>query len=343
MKILLIGGTKFLGRHLVEAALAREHEVTLFNRGKYSSENFEKVEQIRGNRHSDLEKLAGRGFDAVIDTCGYLPQSVKQSAEFLKAAVGQYVFISSVSAYADFSNPDFDETAPLAELTGEQQKKADAVELTGDIPAYALGEMYGALKAQCERAAESAMPNRVLNVRSGLIVGAFDPTDRFTYWVTRVARGGRVLAPGSPHRFVQFVDVRDLSEWIVGMIERGAAGIYNVTGKPFALTMEKMLAEIKAATGSDARFVWAGEEFLERENVAPWSEMPLYLPESDAESKGFLSANIDRALKTGLSFRPLGDTIRETFRWRQTVEGDLKAGISAERESELLAKMPEQS
>ena len=343
MKILIIGGTKFLGRHLVTAAQARNHEITLFNRGRLSRENVEGVEQLFGDRNSDLEKLEDRRWDAVIDTCGYLPQSVKLSAEYLKGAVGQYVFVSSLSAYADFSQPNFDETAPAAELTAEQQKKVDSIELTGEIPAYALGEMYGPLKVQCERTAEKAMPGRVLNVRSGLIVGEFDPTDRFTYWATRVARGGEVLAPGEPNRFVQLIDASDLAEWIIKMIEQNETGVYNATSKPFELTMSGMLEEIKNVSGSDAEFVWVREDFLKQENIEPWSDMPLYLSESEKAFQGFLSANVDNALKKGLSFRPLSETIRDTLEWRRTKDEGLKAGITAEREKKLLRKWHEQS
>jgi 2'-hydroxyisoflavone reductase len=202
--------------------------------------------------------------------------------------------------------------------------------------------MYGALKALCEQAAERAMPGRVLIVRSGLIVGAFDPTDRFTYWVMRIAKGGEVLAPGSPDRYVQFIDASDLSEWIIKMIERNENGIYHATGKPFELTMGNMLEEIKSVSDSDTEFTWVSEEFQKEENVEEWGEMPLYLPESREEARGFLSVNIDKALGKGLSFRPLNETIRETLEWRRTKNDELKAGISAEREKELLRKWREQ-
>src|SRR4051812_31857148 len=187
MKILIIGGTKFLGRHLIKAAAQNSHELTLFNRGKFLPGELENVEQIHGDRYTDLEKLAGRSFDVCIDTCGYLPQSVKLSSEFLGDAVDRYVFVSSISAYANFRRADFDETAPLAELTAGQQKQLAAIDPKSDLTGAALGEMYGALKVLCEREAETAMPGRVLIVRPGLIVGEYDFTDRFSYWVMRVA------------------------------------------------------------------------------------------------------------------------------------------------------------
>ena len=332
-----------MGRHLVNAALARNHEITLFNRGKHSSAGLPAVEQIHGDRNRDLDKLKNRAWDAVIDTCGYLPQPVKASAEALKNSVNQYVFVSSISAYADFSQPDFDETAPVARLTAEQKQKAQEIDSSGEMTGAVLGEMYGALKVLCEEEAERAMPNRVLQVRAGLIVGSYDPTDRFTYWVMRVSRGGEVLAPGNPDRFIQFIDARDLSEWIIKMIERGENGVFNVNGLPNKLTMAQMLEQIKTASRSDAFFTFVSEDFLQRENVQPWGEMPLWLPEKELSFKGFLLANVDKAVRTGLTFRPLGETVEDILSWRKAnfQTDELKAGICAEREQELLHKWRE--
>ena len=343
MKILIIGGTKFLGRHLINAATERNHTVTLFNRGKYSTEKFENVEQIHGDRNFDLDKLNGQNWDAVIDTCGYLPSAVNKAVEVFKDNVGQYILISSISAYSNFSQPNFDETTPLAKLNDEQLNRADAIDVTGEISGFTLGDLYGSLKVLCESAVAMAMPNQTLIIRAGLIVGAYDTTDRFTYWANRVARGGEILAPGNPNRFVQFIDAFDLASWIVKMIERQKSGIFNVTGKPYELTMEKLLAEIKTVSQSNAEFIWVSEDFLTRNNVAPWSEMPLYLPESDNESKGFLLANIDKALQSGLEFRPLSETIADILAWRENKTDELKAGISSEREKELLKMWREQS
>jgi len=341
MKILIIGGTKFLGRHLIEAALKNGHEVTLFNRGQFSKEEFENVEQIHGDRNFDLGKIADRRFDVCIDTCGYLPQSVKAAAEFLRDAVGQYIFISSISVYRDFREINFDETAPLAELTAEQREKFEKIDVKDELTGVILGEMYGALKVLCEREAEKAMPDRVLKVRPGLIVGEFDWTDRFPYWVMRVAKGGEILAPADPRRFIQFIDARDLAEWIIKMAEENQNGIFNVTGKPFDLTFGRFLEEIKNVTQSDANFTFVSEEFLKDHDVEAWSEMPLYLHESNTDWQGFLSVNIDKALEKGLNFHALDDTIRTTFNWRRSVKDELKAGISVERESELLKKWHE--
>ena len=339
MKILIIGGTKFLGRHLVDAALKNNHEVTLFNRGrKYAGETIENVEQIHGDRNADLENLGGGNWDAVIDTCGYLPQTVKASAEFLADKVNQYVFVSSASVYPETPEPDYDETTQTATLTEAQQREVEKIDPRGELTGATLGENYGALKKLCEEAAEAAMPNRVLNVRAGMIVGAFDPTDRFTYWVMRVADGGEILAPGTPENFVQMIDARDLSEWIIKMVEENAAGIFNVTGKPFELDFGKMLDQIKTTTDAQAEFVWIDEQFLTENNVSPWGEMPFYLPESAAELRGFLAMNVDKASAQGLNFRPLRESILDVLNWRKTQDFAMRAGISGEREKELLQK-----
>ena len=339
MKILIIGGTKFLGRHLVDAALKNDHEVTLFNRGrKYSDEKIETVEQIHGDRNADLEKLGDRNWDAVIDTCGYLPQTVKAAAEFLADKVKQYVFISSASVYPETPEPNYDETTRTAKLDEEQQKAVEKIDPKSELTGAILGENYGALKKLCEEAAEKTMPNRVLNVRAGMIVGAFDPTDRFTYWVMRVAKGGEVLAPGKPENLVQLIDARDLSEWIIKMIEENTTGSFNVTGKPFKLDFGKMLDAMKTATDAQAKFVWVDEEFLVENKVSPWGEMPFYLPESAEQMRGFLAMNVDKALAQNLKFRPLRDTILDVLTWREKQNFAMRAGISGEREKALLQK-----
>jgi 2'-hydroxyisoflavone reductase len=303
-KILIIGGTRFLGRHLVTAALARGHKVTLFNRGNYSTESTSEVETIAGDRHADLHKLKGRSWDAVVDTCGHLPRAVRAAAQVLSDSVNRYVFISSQNAYADVSVPGIDENYPLATLTSEQIEQANAVDTKGQ-PSY--GSLYGGLKALCEQAAEEIMPERVLILRPGLIVGPYDYSDRFTYWVVRTAAGGRVLAPGRPERFIQFIDARDLAEWAIRMIERDAAGTYNAHGQPHLFTMQRLLEECKLLSKSDAEFIWAREEFLLQEGVAAWSEMPLWLPEEAAPHlKGFMFISPDKAMAAGLNFRQLG-------------------------------------
>jgi 2'-hydroxyisoflavone reductase len=344
MNLLIIGGTRFLGRHLVSAALARKHEVTLFNRGQHHSEDLTKVESVRGDRNSDLAKLQGRLWDAVVDTCGFLPRTVRASTENLSHSVNRYVFISSLSVYADVSAIGVDETAPLATLTERQLEEANAIDSSGQTSAVTYGKMYGGLKALCEQAAEEVLPNRLLIIRPGLIVGPHDYTDRFTYWVVRVARGGEVLAPGPSQRYVQFIDVRDLAEWIVRLIERQETGVYNANGLPNTLTMERLLEECKVAGESDASFTWVSEDFLLQEKVASWSEMPLWLPEQAAPHlKGFMFISCDKAVGAGLRFRRLDDTIKDTLVWYMTncLNQELQAGIDAKKERSLLQKWHE--
>ena len=341
MKLLIIGGSRFVGRHLVTAALARNWDVTIFNRGQHSNEKVPEVETIHGDRNSDLTKLQGRRWDAVVDTCGYLPRSVKASAEFLSDSVGVYVFISSQSVYADVSVCGVDELAPLKTLTAEQLDKANAIDSSGQSSAVTYEEMYGGLKALCEQAAEEVMPNRVLCIRPGLIVGPYDYTDRFTYWPVRVARGGEVLAPGRADRYVQFIDSRDLAEWTIRMVERKATGAYNANSPPGQMTMENVLEESKAITESEASLIWVDESFLLQEKVAAWSEMPLWLPEEAAPHlTGFMFVNIDKAVGAGLTFRPLCDTVKDTLTWHRTSQAneELTAGINSNKEQELLQK-----
>jgi 2'-hydroxyisoflavone reductase len=344
MKLLILGGTRFVGHHLVTSALARNHEVTLFNRGKHRSEVSNDVETIYGDRNTDLRKLQGRQWDAVVDTCGYLPRTVRASAEVLSDAVDRYVFISSQSVYEDNSVVGLDETAPVATLTNEQLEEANQIDSSGQASALTYGKMYGGLKALCEQAVEEVLPNRAFNIRPGLIVGPNDYTDRFTYWVVRVADGGEVLAPGRPERYVQFIDVRDLADWTVHMIERKETGAYNANGLSGALTMENVLEECKAVSKSEAAFTWVSEDFLLQEKVAAWSEMPLWLPEDAAPHlKGFMFIDGSKAVASGLTFRPLADTIRDVQIWWETdhVDQELKAGIDRAREAVLLGKWHE--
>ncbi|MGI8919157.1 MAG: NAD-dependent epimerase/dehydratase family protein [Pyrinomonadaceae bacterium] len=344
MKLLILGGTRFVGRHLVTAALERNHEITLFNRGQHSSAAVANAEVIHGDRNSYLEKLRGRRWDAVIDTSGYLPRTVRAAAEVLADSVDRYVFISSQSVYADLSVVGVDETSPLATLTGAQLVAANAIDSSGQTSAVTYGKMYGGLKALCEVAVEAVMPKRVLNIRPGLIVGPDDYTDRFTYWVVRVAGGGEVLAPGRPDRSVQFLDVRDLAEWIVRMIEQKETGVYNANGLPGSEAMASLLAECKTVSGSNAAFTWVSEDFLLHEQVAAWSEMPLWLPEEAAPHlQGFMFMNCDKAVRAGLTLRPLRETIGDTLAWYKTTRMDkeLRAGIDREKEQRLLSKWHE--
>ncbi len=325
MKLLILGGTAFLGQHLVEAARARGHTVTLFNRGQTNPDLFPDVERLRGNRDGDLTALESRRWDAVIDTSGYVPRVVRASAELLAQAVEHYTFISSLSVYASFSTPDFDENAPVGKLSIEPVEEV-------------TGETYGPLKALCEQAAEAAMPGRALNIRPGLLVGPHDPTDRFTYWPHRVARGGRVLAPGNPERLVQFIDARDLAVWTLHMVETGRTGTYHATGPDYPLTIGHLLETCKAASGSKAHIVWVKESCLLDGGVIPWTELPLWLPENDASYVSFMRVNCSKAFAAGLTFRPLAETVRDTLAWDATrpAEREWHAGLKPEREAHLL-------
>jgi 2'-hydroxyisoflavone reductase len=325
MRLLFLGGTVFLGRHMVAAALARGHAVTLFNRGEHNPELFPEAEKLRGNRDGGLEVLRGRRWDAVIDPSGYVPRIVGASARLLAEAAEHYTFISSLSVYKLPYDGMLDETAPVETLP-EDQHTAEAI----------TGETYGALKVLCEQAAAEAFPGRSLIVRPGLIVGPHDPSDRFTYWPARVARGGEVLAPGQPDRRVQFIDVRDLAAWIIGLVEARATGVYNATGPQAPLSMGALLEACRAASGSDARFTWVDEAVLLAHKVEPYTELPLWVP---AESKDFDRFDCTKAFASGLSTRPLADTLRATLDWDATrpLDAPRRNGLKPEREAELLA------
>src|SRR6266498_3430738 len=324
MRILIIGGTHFLGRHLVEAALARRHEVTLFNRGQSNPDLFPQLETILGDREKDWDRLRGRRWDTVIDVAGYVPRIVRLSAEVLEPNVSRYVFISSLSVYADFRKIGIDESYPVGKIEGESVE-----EITG--------ETYGPLKALCEKAVREIYGERALIVRPGLMVGPHDPTDRFTYWPVRVARGGDVLAPQKPEATTQIIDVRDLSDFIIKLIEKNVSGVYNATGPDYELTLGRLFEVSKQVSGSDANFKWAPVEFLEQNNVSPWSDMPAWIPDQ-GDGAGFARVDVSKAMNAGLVFSPLKDTIRDTLEWVRTSSADheWRAGLKPEREKELL-------
>jgi 2'-hydroxyisoflavone reductase len=326
MNILVLGGTKFLGKHIVEEALRRGHKVTIFNRGSTNNDLFPEVEKLIGNRDGDLRPLSGRKWDAVVDTCGYVPRIVRASAQLLAESCSHYTFISSISVYADFSQTNIDETAQVGTLDNETTEEVN-------------GETYGPLKALCEKEVLTAFPEGALIIRPGLIVGPDDYTDRFTYWPVRIARGGEVLAPGNPNARVQFIDVRDLASFALSLIERRQKGIYNVTGPLQPLTIKQFLEECKRVLDSDATFTWVDEKFLSEKEVAYWTELPLFIPES-ANMKGFSAINITKAMEAGLMIRPLSETIIDTLKWHETrniSEEQWQAGLKSAKEKEVLA------
>lgn len=332
MRILILGGTVFLGRTLAEAVLAAGHQLTLFHRGQTNPDLFPQAEFLPGDRNGDLKALQGRTWDAVIDTCGYFPDQVRASAGLLAGAVGQYTFISSISAYANTRTPGIDESASLAQLPAGTEAGAQR-EITG--------ENYGPLKALCEQAAEAALPGRTLVIRPGLIVGPYDRSDRFTYWPWRVAQGGEILAPGEPQRGLQFIDVRNLAEWTLHLVEGGVTGIFNADGLPEATSMSALLEVCRQASGSDARFTWAADEFLEENHVGPWVELPLWIPRSDPDSAGFYAVSVQKALDAGLTFRPLPTIVADTLAYARSRPSDYpwRAGLEAAKEQALLAKL----
>ena len=314
MRLLILGGTKFLGRAVAEAALARGHELTLFNRGETNPELFPEAERLRGDRTVDLSALEDLEWDAVIDPSGYVPAAVRATAELLHGS-GRYVFVSTISVYADFSSGP-DEESPVAEL--------------GDAPADELAadySNYGPLKALCEAEVERVLGERSLVVRPGLIVGPHDPTGRFTYWARRLARGGETLAPAPPARRVQFVDVRDLAEWIVAAVERDLGGTYNATNE--GVPWGELLA------GADV--TWVPDEFLQEHEVGPWLELPLWI--ADPAMTGLHATDVSRALAAGLRFRPLPETIAGAAE-APAVDG---VGLTPEREAALLSAWHERA
>lgn len=322
MKILILGGTQFLGRHLVTAAQASGHEVTIFHRGLTNPALFTGVEELLGDRTGSLELLRGRVWDAVVDTSGYFPHVVDAAVRVLRDAARHYTFISTISVYDDqFLRSQADETAALLPPADDSVRTMS--------PGH-----YGPLKAACERVVTDALPQRALIVRPGLLVGPCDPTDRFTWWVRRIARGGKTLAPGNPDRQVQFIDARDVAGWIIKMVEGQNTGVYNATGPLKLLTMKDFLERANIALGANATFCWASEEFLKKNGVGPWMEMPLWLPDTDNASLEF---NLEHAFKAGLQTRPLEETVRDTFEWDKTRDQTgMKAGIAFERETGLL-------
>ena len=326
LRILILGGTRFLGVHQVEYALERGHAVTLFNRGRTNPELFPNVEKLVGDRNDDLAALEGGEWDVVIDNSSSIPRWVRQSAQLLQGSARQYIFTSSISAFADFSTAGMDETAPVGTL-----EDPTIEEITG--------ETYGPLKALCEAEAERAFPGRATIVRPGLIVGPRDNTDRFTYWPVRIGRGGEVMAPGDGTDPVQFVDGRDLGAWMIRLAEEGHTGVYNATGPASRMTMSGMLEGIREATGSDATFTWVSAEFLEEHEVQPWVQMTVWVPGS-GEFMGLAQVNCEKAIAAGLAFRPLAETARDTLAWWKTLPAERReeprAGCPPELETKVL-------
>jgi len=323
VRVLIIGGTKFLGCHLSEAALAKGHELTLFNRGQTNPDLFPDAEHVQGDRLDGFGALKGRNFDAVIDTCGFFPRAVQISAKAFEDRADRYVFISSISVFDQVAVSGLKEDGHVGTIDDEANE-----EITDDT--------YGPLKALCENVVSDVFGSQALNIRPGLIVGPNDPTDRYTYWPVRFARSGEVLAPDRKAQPTQFIDVRDLAEWIVLLLEQKSGGTFNATGPEQPLTLGETLERIRVAINTEAQIAWVDTKFLEEQNVEPWSDLPFVVP-YDGSADGMESVDVSKAVGTGLRFRPLEETAWDTLVWVKS-EGltELRAGLKPEREREIL-------
>ena len=337
LRVLILGGTGFTGPFQVKYALSRGHKVTVFNRGKtHPGELPKEIEQLIGDRNGHLEALKGKQWDVCIDNPTTLPAWVRDAAQILKGNVERYIFISTISVYADTSTGP-DENTLLAKYEG-----ADPFKETLEAMKASGYKTYGPLKALSEQETEKWFPGKSLIIRPGLIVGPRDETDRFTYWPVRIDRGGEVLAPGNPSDPVQFIDGRDLAEWTIRMAENRETGIYNATGPAKELGIGGMLDGIKTALNSKATFAWADAEFLKQQKVEAWSDMPVWA----GDELGMSRTNISRALAKGLTFRPLGDTARDALAWfkaqKPERQAKMRAGLTPEREAEVLVALHKQ-
>jgi 2'-hydroxyisoflavone reductase len=333
LRLLILGGTGFIGPYQVRYAVERGHRVTVFNRGRQQAGLPKSVVHLQGDRNDDLSALERGEWDVVIDNPTTLPFWVRDAASLLKGRAGQYIFISTISVYADLSEPGTDETAALAPYTGADPMAETMDSLRADMT------LYGPLKALSEREAEKWFPGRTTIIRPGLIVGPGDPTDRFTYWPVRVSRGGDVLAPGSPGDPVQVIDARDLAEWTIRMAEANVTGVYNATGPAPPMGIGAMLESMRPLASDPVTFTFANAGFLESQGVGPWMDMPTWVPPKGSMG-GMSRVSIARAVNQGLTFRPIEDTAHDTLAWFRSLPAErqstLRAGITTDREAAVL-------
>lgn len=326
MNVLILGGTRFVGRHIADAVSARGHTVTLFNRGTDPSVHAE-LEQIHGDRNTDLQRLGDRTWDAVIDTSGYTPDVVEKSARYFADRTGRYVFVSTISVYNHERTQGPSEDAPLLQLPAGVDSSVFDV------------EQYGALKAMCETAVQAAFGDGATILRPGLVAGPFDPTDRFTYWPVRFDEGGQVVAPLG-QRTVQYIDARDLAQFAAHVLETAIPGIFNCVTPPGSLTFADLFeACLHEASAEDALVVSLADEVLAEQDVQPWSDLPLWIPAASAFAV-IARADSARAVSAGLRVRAIRETVKDTLAWARAAEkrpGSLKAGLTPEREAEVLA------
>lgn len=326
MRLLILGGTAFLGRHVVEQTLQRGHHVTLFNRGTTNPDLYPEAEKLRGDRASDLSALDGHAFDSVIDTSGYLPRVVAHTARKLKSASPHYLFVSTISAYDDTGASTINEQSPLLEWD-------PALE---DLPEV-TNKHYGRLKAECERRVISTFRDRAMIIRPGLIMGRYDKTGRFTYWPQRFRRGGRVLVPDYLDFPVQVIDAADLAGWMIDLCEAKAGGILNGTGPAEAMTFGDVLAACARVAPEGTTKELVSEDFLAAQGVAPWMELPLWIPRAE-KAEAMMRADMAPALAAGLKLRPLVATIDDVLaEIDETGKFLANQSLTADREAELLA------
>jgi 2'-hydroxyisoflavone reductase len=323
MKLLILGGTKFVGRHITQSALDAGHQVTLFNRGQSNRDLFPQVEKIIGDRDGDLDALMGRKWDAVIDVNGYLPRIVKAGAELLRDQVDYYLFISTVSVYAETKEP-ITENSPLIEL---QDQNTDL-----------SGETYGGLKVWCERYVKEIYGERVAIVRPAFVIGPYDHTDRFPYWLWRASRGGRMAVPGEDE-ITAAIDGRDLGDFVIHLVEMKKPGIYNAQGPVNLLESIRLASEI---SDIDTQFVPVSVEFAEKNESLELigGKLPMWI--AGADNVGFRAAINERARQAGLTLRPLRETVVDTLAWiqeRQAAGHEWKAGLTEQEEASLLEKL----
>jgi nucleoside-diphosphate-sugar epimerase len=311
LSILILGGTGFIGPHMVRYAQARGHTLTLFNRGRTNTHLFPEVEKLKGDRDGDLVALEGRTWDVVIDNSGYVPRLVRDSAELLHGSVGRYIYVSSVSAYADFETPGFDEDYPLATIDD-----VTVEEITGAT--------YGPLKVLSEQVVQEVFGTGATIVRPHYIVGPGDSSDRWTYWPVRVAEGGEVAVPGTPADPIQFIDARDLTGWMVRLAENDVGGVFNGVGPEQPLTVEALLTAARDAAGSDATFTWIDADFLGERNAS----FPIWSP-ATGETAGMHRTSSARARQAGLIYRPLDETIRDTLAWWREQDEERRSQMRA--------------
>lgn len=315
MRILVIGGTSFVGRHIVNEALAAGHEVTLFNRGKSNPELFNNIPRITGDRRKDAEKLRGTQWDAVIDTSAYTPADLNPVLEHIHT--DQYVFISTISVYDDFSKGSVDENS-----TTHAGMDADEVN----------GKTYGPLKVKCEQIVSARFGEKALIIRPGIVAGAYDPTDRFTYWALKLKEEGKAIIPGDRSRKVQWVDARDLADFTINCVENGTNGTYNLTANP--VTMEEL---VETLASPDTEIVWVNDQILSDAGVTPF-QVPFWMPVNEDHPEGFILADNSKAKNTGWLPRDLADTAEEVRKWKAGASSkDLKTRIDPELERELLS------